>query len=128
MGSTPESLVMRTIKSIAGRWPAESKGYIIALPADHNNVDARVRFYSGHRFRDGRCDIVSVNTFDIQEVRVFSTYAEASELAQLCNKHWGFKTHRGPTSEIRIVEVTRRPPIVIHDDLPINLLDALADL
>ena len=128
MPSTPESLVMRTINSIVDRWPAESKGYIIALPADHNNVDARVRFYARHQFRDGRCAIAAVGADSLQEAKIFSSYSEASEVARVCKEHWGFATRWGPTSEIRIVEVTRRPPIVIHDDLPISILDALAEI
>lgn len=128
MGRPSQLSVMGTINSIAGRWPAESKGYIIALPSDHNNVDARVRFYISHRFRDDRCEIMAGNLNDLQEMKIFPSYSEASAVAMVCEEHWGFKTHWGPTSAIRIVEVTRRPPIVIHDDFPINVLDALAQI
>ena len=111
--------VSETINMLASLYPLETRGYIIALPAVHANPLGRVRWYMRHT----DVHVMAAGGTDYEEARVFPSYAAAMAAAQICEKLWGTKF-----GEIRIVEVTRQPPIVVHADLPISVLDALAEI
>jgi hypothetical protein len=125
MERPPTSPVMSVINDYLGQWPEESRGFIIALPAAHNAPLGRARWYSGEDGPLSSTGIVAAAIDDIHKAKLFESYQEAWKKAQWCAKAWAGGRF---ADTIRIVEVTRRAPLIVHSSRPIGVLDALAEL
>ena len=121
MPKIPTAPVSETIAKVMALHPPDERGFIIALPAGHTNPLGRVRWFISIDKMNNMVDSASYK--QVEEARLFPTYSEASEVALQAAASWG--TAYG---QLRIVEVTRRPPLTIHSDLPISVLDALAEI
>jgi len=128
MDQPSDSPVMEVINRYLDHWPEESHGYIIALPAEHGGPMGRMRWYAGHdRPWAGLAGvrIMAASADQIHRAVLYETYQEAWEMATFCAKHW-----RGGqfADDMRIVEVTRRSPLIVHNARPLSVLDALAEI
>jgi len=128
MDRLSQTPVMKIINDYLGQWPEESDGYIIALPAEHLGPMGQVRWYTSYdkpeAWSGGR-RIMAAGADQMHKARLYATYKEAWEETQWLACHWaGGRFADG----IRIVRVTRRPPLVVHSVHGTGVLDALADV
>lgn len=119
--------VIETTKAILAQWNTqdEEEGYVIALPAEHNNPLARVRFFKRlhvqHTVVHGEFITRVTAVSEVRDATLYTDFEEAQHYLNECKKYWG-KPHG-----IVILHIKRRPPFELVKDHPITLLDALVD-
>jgi len=125
----PQSPVMDVIDEYLAQWPAESRGFIIALPAEHNGMMGRARWYTGFdrpaSWPGNGVRISAAGADQMHKAKMFEDFQDAWKAANFCAQHWCGGRF---TDGIRIVEVTRQPPLIVHSTRPAGVLDALAEL
>lgn len=119
--------VIETTKKILAQWgpQEEEEGYVVALPAEHNNPLARVRFFKSLHVQqtilphEGIVQVLAAS--EMRDAALFTDFEAAQQALEDCERHWG------RPEGIAILHIKRRPPFELVREHPITILDALVD-